>query len=144
MSSGNGTTPPGTAEKSLGEIVSEVSEKASLLVREEIELAKAEVTEKVMRIAKGAAIGAAAGVFLLFALVYFMHLAALIIDDALNVAVVGPTVEALVLFKWTGVDLTSPLIAYYDDVVNLPLTPTGQNETTIWPINPPPRKVFKI
>jgi uncharacterized membrane protein YqjE len=85
MSSGNGTTPPGTAEKSLGEIVSEVSEKASLLVREEIELAKAEVTEKVMRIAKGAAIGAAAGVFLLFALIYFLHFVALIIDDALNV-----------------------------------------------------------
>ncbi|HET8672541.1 MAG TPA: phage holin family protein [Thermoleophilaceae bacterium] len=85
MSSGNGTSPPGTAEKSLGEIVSEVSEKASLLVREEIELAKAEVTEKIMGIAKGAAVGAAAGVFLIFAAVYFLHFAALIIDDALNV-----------------------------------------------------------
>ncbi|MBA2793275.1 MAG: phage holin family protein, partial [Thermoleophilaceae bacterium] len=36
--SGNGS------EKSLGDIVQEVSEKASLLVRQEIELAKAEVT----------------------------------------------------------------------------------------------------
>jgi uncharacterized membrane protein YqjE len=85
MSSGNGTTPPGTAEKSLGEIVSEVSGKASLLRREEVELARAEVTEKVRRLAQGAAIGAAAGVFLLFALIYFLHFVALIIDDALNV-----------------------------------------------------------
>jgi putative superfamily III holin-X len=85
MSSGNGAPPPGTAEKSLGEIVNEVSEKATLLVREEIELAKAEVTQKVMGIAKGAAVGAAAGVFLFFALIYFLHFVALIIDDALNV-----------------------------------------------------------
>ena len=69
----------------LAKAVQDVSERASLLVREEIELAKAEVTEKVMRIAKGAAVGAAAGVFLLFALIYFGHFVALIIDDALNV-----------------------------------------------------------
>lgn len=85
MTSGNGTTPPGTAEKSLGEIVGEVSEKASLLVREEIELAKAEIQQKVTRIAKGAALGAVAGVFLVFTLIYFLHFVALIIDDALNV-----------------------------------------------------------
>ena len=34
------------ADKTLGEIVQEVSEKASLLVRQEIDLAKAEITEK--------------------------------------------------------------------------------------------------
>jgi uncharacterized membrane protein YqjE len=65
--------PPDTAEKSLGEVVGEVSEKASLLVREEIELAKAEVQTKVTRLGKGAAIGAAAGVFVVFALVTFLH-----------------------------------------------------------------------
>ncbi|MEA2426639.1 MAG: hypothetical protein QOF37_267 [Thermoleophilaceae bacterium] len=47
----NGTTPPGSAEKSLGEIVTEVTSKTSLLVREEIELAKAEVTQKVSKLA---------------------------------------------------------------------------------------------
>jgi len=64
-------TPPSDdgADKNLGDIVSEVSEKASLLVREEIELAKAEVTQKVKTLGKGAAVGAAAGVFLIFALV---------------------------------------------------------------------------
>jgi uncharacterized membrane protein YqjE len=73
MASGNGTTPPGTAEKSLGEIVNEVTEKATLLVREEIELAKAEVTEKVTRLAKGAALAAVGGVFLILVLIYFLH-----------------------------------------------------------------------
>ena len=73
MASGNGTAPPGSAEKSLGEIVNEVSEKATLLVREEIELAKAEIQQKVTRIAKGAAFGAVAGVFLLFMLIYLLE-----------------------------------------------------------------------
>ena len=65
--------PPDTAEKSLGDVVGEVSEKASLLVREEIELAKAEVQAKVTRLGKGAAAGAAAGVILVFAVVTFLH-----------------------------------------------------------------------
>src|SRR4051812_4625191 len=73
MASGNGTQPPGSAEKSLGDIVSEVTDKATLLVREEIELAKAEVQQKVTRIAKGAALGAVAGAFLLFMLIYFLE-----------------------------------------------------------------------
>ena len=73
MTPGNGMKPPDAADKSLGEIVSEVSEKASLLVREEIELAKAEVTQKVTRLGVGAGVAAAAGVFLVFALVMFLH-----------------------------------------------------------------------
>ena len=38
-------TDNGTAEKPLGEVVNDVSTKASLLIREEIELAKAEISE---------------------------------------------------------------------------------------------------
>ncbi len=71
-------TPP-NSDKSVGEIVSEVSEKASLLVREEIELAKAEVTGKVKTLGKGAAVGAAAGVFLFFAFVIFLVHAVLVL-----------------------------------------------------------------
>ena len=67
------TPPPNNADKTMGEIVSEVSEKASLLVREEIELAKAEVTTKVKTLGKGAAVAGAAGVFLVFALVMFLE-----------------------------------------------------------------------
>jgi type VI protein secretion system component VasK len=68
------TTPgPNSNDRSLGDLVSDVSEKASLLVREEIELAKAEVAAKAKKMARGAGVGAAAGVFLIFALVTFLH-----------------------------------------------------------------------
>jgi hypothetical protein len=73
--------PPQDAEKSLGDIVSEVSEKASALVRAEIDLAKAEVTEKVTKLGKGAGIAAAAGVFLVFAITMFFHALAWFFND---------------------------------------------------------------
>jgi hypothetical protein len=50
--------------------VAEVSERASALVREEIELAKAEISEKAGKLVRGAIVGAAAGVFVLTALVF--------------------------------------------------------------------------
>ena len=62
---------PTTSE--LGRAIQEVSERASLLVREEIELAKAEMTEKVTKLLKGAVVGIVAGVFAVFALVYLVH-----------------------------------------------------------------------
>ncbi len=81
---GNGTSPKPGADKNLGEIVSEVSEKASLLVRQEIELAKAEVAGKVSKLTKGAAIGAAAGVFLIFGITMLFHTLAWFLDDLFN------------------------------------------------------------
>jgi uncharacterized membrane protein YqjE len=50
--------------------ITEVSERAQVLVREEIELAKAEVTEKATRLIKGAVVGLAAGVFILMAVIF--------------------------------------------------------------------------
>jgi hypothetical protein len=52
--------------------ITEVSERATLLVREEIELAKAEVTEKATKLARGAVIGIVAGIFLVTALFFFL------------------------------------------------------------------------
>jgi uncharacterized membrane protein YqjE len=52
--------------------IQEVSEKASVLVREEIELAKAEVTQKLTKLGKGTVIALAAGVFVLAALVMIL------------------------------------------------------------------------
>ena len=60
-------TPTGNP-KDITTAVQDVAERAQLLVREEIELARTEITEKVTKIAKGAAIGAAAGVFAIFGL----------------------------------------------------------------------------
>ncbi|HEY6779181.1 MAG TPA: phage holin family protein [Thermoleophilaceae bacterium] len=81
MTPGDGLPPKDTAEKSLGDIVTDVSEKASLLVREEIELAKAEVTDKFTKLGTGAAIAGAAAVFLIFAITMFFHGLAWLIDD---------------------------------------------------------------
>jgi hypothetical protein len=73
MTPSYGQKPGDNADKSVGEIVSEVTEKASLLIREEIELAKAEVQQKVMSLARGVGVALAAGVFLGFAFSIFFH-----------------------------------------------------------------------
>lgn len=57
----------------IAQTVQEVTERFQVLVREEIELAKTEVTEKVTKIVKGAVIGAIAGVFVLLGLIQLIH-----------------------------------------------------------------------
>jgi uncharacterized membrane protein YqjE len=57
----------------LARAIQDVTEKAELLVREEIALAKAEMTEKVTKLVKGAIFGIVAGVFAVFALIYLLH-----------------------------------------------------------------------
>jgi uncharacterized membrane protein YqjE len=52
--------------------IAEVSERATLLIHEEIELAKAEVTEQVSKLARGAVVGVAAGVFVVTALFFVL------------------------------------------------------------------------
>jgi len=87
VTDGDGIQPPESADKSLGEIVGDVSEKASLLVREEIELAKAEIQQKLTRLGRGAVAGVAAGVFVVFALIYAFHALALFLADVLDIKV---------------------------------------------------------
>jgi uncharacterized membrane protein YqjE len=50
--------------------IAEVSERASLLIHEEIELAKAEINEKATKLIKGTIVGLAAGVFILMAVIF--------------------------------------------------------------------------
>ena len=59
--------------KAIADAVNQISERASLLVREEIELAKAEVSEKVSRLVKAAVVGGAAAVFAIFGVVQLFH-----------------------------------------------------------------------
>lgn len=66
--SGSPDGPP----QGMGAAITEVSERATLLIREEIELAKAEIVEKSARLARGAAIGAAAGVFVFTAVMFIL------------------------------------------------------------------------
>jgi uncharacterized membrane protein YqjE len=66
-------SPPPPEDRSIADLVVDVSEHASTLVREEIELAKAEVSEKVTKILRGSAVGAAAGAFAFLALIMILH-----------------------------------------------------------------------
>ncbi len=63
---------PGDRNDSLAAAVTEVSDKLSVLVREEIELAKAEMSAKVASIARGAAAIAVGAVFGVFALIFVL------------------------------------------------------------------------
>jgi uncharacterized membrane protein YqjE len=60
----------GTETQNIAATIAEVSERATLLVREEIELAKVEMTEKATKLVRGAVVGVAAGVFFFTALVF--------------------------------------------------------------------------
>jgi hypothetical protein len=59
-------------QQGIAAAITEVSERASLLIREEIELAKTEITEKTTRLAKGAVVAIVAGVFFLTALFFVL------------------------------------------------------------------------
>jgi uncharacterized membrane protein YqjE len=100
------STPPGQdADKSLGEIVAEVSEKASLLVRQEIDLAKAEVTDKVSKLTRGAGIAAAAGVFGIFGVTMLFHTLAWLLNDLFdwNTGWPGFLIVTVFLFLLAGI-----------------------------------------
>jgi uncharacterized membrane protein YqjE len=93
--------PDDRTTSEIGRAIQEVSERASLLVREEIELAKVEMTEKVTKLLKGAVVGIVAGVFAVFALVYLVHslswgIFALVSDD--------------INFVWVGYLIASGLL----------------------------------
>jgi hypothetical protein len=110
-------------DRKVGELVFDVAERVSLLVREEIALAKAELTEKAMNIGRGAVVGIAAGVFVLMALAMFMHALAWLINDILGVesAVwIGFLIESVF---WLLVAGLAGLIAYKSVKKGTPPTP---------------------
>lgn len=91
------------SQQTLAAAVTEVSERASLLVREEIELAKVEVTEKVTKLAKGAAVGAAAGVFAVIGVLFLLHgIAWVFYDFVFSHISYGYFIVAIILFALGG------------------------------------------
>ena len=56
----------------LAQAIQEITERAELLVREEIALAKAEMKEKVTKLLTGAVFGIVAGIFAVFSLIYLL------------------------------------------------------------------------
>jgi hypothetical protein len=73
MTGPTATPPEPPDERSVGELVFEVSERTSTLIREEVELAKAEVSEKVGKLVRGSVVGIVAGVFAFLALILVME-----------------------------------------------------------------------
>jgi uncharacterized membrane protein YqjE len=88
---------------SLGAAVSDVSERLSTLVREEIELAKAEVTVKVSSLARGAAAIAVGAVFGVFALVFVLLTIAWVINSATSSLWIGAAAVMVALLLLTAV-----------------------------------------
>ena len=118
--------PPGPEmrddERSVGELVVDISEKTSYLIREEIELAKAEVTEKVTKLVQGSVVAIVAGVFVLMALAMLMHGIAWLLNDIFFSGNVwaGFLIESLF---WLLVAAAAGLFAYRQFQAGTPPTP---------------------
>jgi uncharacterized membrane protein YqjE len=116
-------TPPVGDDRKVGELVFDVAERVSILVREEIALAKVELTEKVTNLGKGAVVGIAAGVFVLMALAMLMHAVAWGINDLLGIETAvwaGFLIEAGLLLVFAAL---AGLIAYRVVKKGTPPTP---------------------
>jgi uncharacterized membrane protein YqjE len=109
-------------ERSVGELVFDVSERVSTLVREEIELAKAEISEKVSKLVRGSVVGIAAGVFVLFGLAMLLHAFAWLLNDLFfeDTVWLGFLVEAVV---WFVIAAIAGLVAYRSMKAGAPPTP---------------------
>lgn len=67
------------------------------------------------------------------------------VADAADVTwplVTGDQTEAMVIYKHTGVDATSHLIAYLDTATGLPVTPSGSDISVQWDNGA--NKIFKL
>jgi uncharacterized membrane protein YqjE len=109
-------------DRSVGELVLDVSERVSILLREEIELAKAEIREKVTKLVQGSVVGIAAGVFALMGLAMLMHALAWLLNDLFfsDHVWIGFMVEALF---WFLVAAGAGLFAYRSVQAGAPPTP---------------------
>ena len=92
--------PEPSEERSVGEMVFDVSERVSTLIRDEIELAKAEISEKVQWLLRGGVVGIVAGTFAFLGLILLMHSIAWLLNDLFfgDHFWVGFLIEAVVFF----------------------------------------------
>ena len=119
---GKGGENGNVTEESLGDLVSRVSEQASTLIREEIALAQAEIEQKLKRLAQGAAVGAAAGFFLFFSLVFALHALSWGLADAFFASSIWPgfLITAAILVLLAGI---AGFLAYRAFKAGSPPTP---------------------
>src|SRR5262245_42953742 len=115
--------PSGDEDRSVGELVLDVSERVSFLVREEIELAKTEVTEKVTSLLRGSVVGLVAGIFALLGFAMLMHAFAWLLNDLFfeDDGWLGFLIEAVI---WFSVAAFVALSAYSSLKAGAPPAPT--------------------
>ena len=94
----DGNSVQSNEDRPIGDVVNRISENASVLIREEIELAKAEIEQKVKRIARGAVAGAVAGFFVFMGLIMLLEAGAWGINDVLDSVWLGFLIMAVALF----------------------------------------------
>jgi putative superfamily III holin-X len=112
---------PGERSDSLAAAVTGVSDKLAVLVREEIELAKVEVTTKVSSLARGGAAVGAGAVFGIFAVIFLFETIAWVLDAifvngagdiwvgfAIVFAVLGVATAGAFLFAWRKLKVGAP------------------------------------
>ena len=89
----------------LTKAIASISERASLLVREEIELAKAEVKQQATTFGRGAGVAIAFAVFAVFGLIFLLEALAWVIADIFfpDDIWVGFLIVAVLLFALAGV-----------------------------------------
>ena len=87
---------------SLAAAVAAVSDRMAVLVREEIELAKAEMAQKASSLARGAAAVAAGAVFGVFALIFVLMTIAWGVNSIVSSVWIGFAAVMVVLLVFTG------------------------------------------
>jgi uncharacterized membrane protein YqjE len=122
------TTPPTDPngrvdERSLGELVIDVSERLTLLVREEIELAKAEISEKLTKLLTGSVVGIVAGALAFLGFIMLMHAVAWLLNDLFfeGSPWLGFLIEAVI---WFVVAAVAGMLAYRAVQAGSPPAPT--------------------
>jgi hypothetical protein len=96
------TAAPPAGESSTGQLVSDLTDQISRLVRDEARLAQAEVTQKAKRLGIGAGLFGGAGLFAFFGLAALITTAILLLDLVLP-AWLAALIVAVVLFAVAGV-----------------------------------------
>ena len=95
------TTTPAPAEPSTGQLVSDLTDQISRLVRDEARLAQAEMTQKAKKLGIGAGLFGGAGLFAFFGLAVLITTAILLLDLVLP-AWLAALIVAVVLFAVAG------------------------------------------
>jgi uncharacterized membrane protein YqjE len=110
-------------ERSLGELVIDVSERVTILVREEIELAKAEISEKLTKLLTGSVVGIVAGALAFLGFIMLMHAVAWLLNDLFfeSSPWLGFLIEAVL---WFVVAAVAGMLAYRAVRAGTPPAPT--------------------